>query len=444
MATILIIDDDADFRDTLVETVVALGHIPVPAKSGAEGLALAASESIDAVLLDYRMPGMDGLEVLKRLMAAPETTRLPVVMLTAFASGGNTIDAMRLGAFDHLMKPAGRDEIAAVLGSALAERRASAPLVAARLDMLVGSSAAMRTVQKLIGRAAAADTTVLITGESGVGKELVARAIHRHGSRAAKDFVAINCAAIPEALLESELFGHERGAFTGAAEKRKGLFQSAEGGTLMLDEIGDMALALQAKVLRAIDDRKVQPVGATRAVPIDVRIIAATHRDLSTLIADSRFRQDLYYRLAVLAIDVPPLRKRRDDIVPLAEHFLGAVAASPRGLTDSAAAKLQAHDWPGNVRELRNAIERAVVMTRATVLDADDLCLSQASRIDRQDTNTEGGASVTLGDAVARLEACMIRDALLEAGGNRAEAARRLGIRRQLLYVKMRQHGIES
>ncbi len=443
MATILIIDDDADFRDTLIETVTSLGHTAVAAKSGSEGLALSASGNLDAVLLDYRMPGIDGLEVLKRLTAAPATAHVPVIMLTAFASGGNTIEAMRLGAFDHLMKPAGRDEIAAVLAAALVERQAPTAASLPKPDTLIGVSAAMRNIQKLIGRAASTATTVLITGESGVGKELVARAIHRHGGRRSKEFVAINCAAIPEALLESELFGHEKGAFTGAGERRKGLFQAAEGGTLLLDEIGDMAPPLQAKVLRAIDERKVLPVGATRAVPIDLRIIAATHRDLPKLITEGRFRQDLYYRLAVLQIDMPPLRERRDDILPIAEHFLGMLADPPRVLTPAAAAKLQGHDWPGNARELRNAIERAVVMTRTPVLDATDLRLTETAPSGRTDTIADQG-SCTLGDAVARLEARMIRDSLSGAGGNRAEAARRLGIRRQLLYAKMRQHGIES
>jgi len=439
MAHILIIDDDRDFRDTLAETVRSLGHQPTTAASGQEGLATIQRQPVEAVFLDYRMPGMDGLEVLRRLMAAPATAQLPVIMLTAFATGDNTIEAMRLGAFDHLIKPASRDDISKLLTRALAGAEFRQAANGAKSDALVGASPAMRAVQKLIGRSAASETTVLVTGESGVGKELVARAIHGYGPRSSKAFVAVNCAAIPGALLESELFGHEKGAFTGATERRKGLFQAADGGTLFLDEIGDMELALQPKVLRAVDERMVLPVGATRPITIDVRIIAATHRDLAKRIAEGTFREDLYYRLAVLPIHVPSLRERREDIVPLAEHFLGMLTKPARTITPAAVAKLESHSWPGNVRELRNVIERAVVMTRNSRLDAADIVLPEGSSEAAEAVQETG-----LSDALARMEERLIRNAMRDAKNNRAEAARRLGIRRQLLYSKLKQYGIES
>ena len=359
MATILIVDDDAALRESLAETVSDLGHHAVLAKTGREALTRLASAEVAAVLLDLRMPGdLDGLAVLRRLREQPNPP--PVVILTAYANADNTIEAMRLGAFDHLTKPVGRAELASVIERMLpnGSREIAEPAQhVARFenDELIGLSEAMRQVQKTIGLAADSDTTVLILGETGTGKEVVARALHRHSRRAGRPFVAVNCSAIPADLLESELFGHIKGAFTGALADRLGAFREADGGTLLLDEIGDMPLPMQAKILRALQDKVVTPVGG-RPVAVDVRIIAATHRDLPDLVAHGRFREDLYYRLNVVPIAVAPLRERLADILPLAERFLRLVAGqgAPKQLTAAAAARLLAHPWPGNVRELRN------------------------------------------------------------------------------------------
>jgi DNA-binding NtrC family response regulator len=440
MARILIIDDDDGLRDSLAETVTDLGHTPEQAADGQAGLDRLARGGIGAVLLDLRMPGLDGMEVLRRLRAGRDAGRPmpPVAVLTAVATAANTIEAMRLGAVDHLTKPVGRAELAAVLARML-EAAAPAPAAAPSgdADELVGDSRAMREVQKAIGMLADSEASVLITGETGSGKEVVARAIHRHGPRASRPFVAVNCAAIPAGLLESQLFGHARGAFTGAVADRLGSFREADGGTLFLDEIGDMDLAMQAKLLRVVQDRVVTPVGG-RAVAVDVRLLSATHRDLRAAVAAGRFREDLFWRLGVVPLHLPPLRERLADIVKLAEHFLALV---PGGhvLSASAAARLLAHPWPGNVRELRNAMERAAALARHQVIGAEELAFLHAPAAAEVDW-----LAGDLPGAVARLETAMLRRALAEAGGNRAEAARLLGIHRQLLYDKLRRYGLSE
>jgi DNA-binding NtrC family response regulator len=440
MATILIVDDDAAMREGLAETVADLGHRARLAASGNDALALVADGGIDAVLLDLRMPGgLDGIEVLRQIRSRDDAP--PVVVLTAFASADNTIEAMRLGAFDHLTKPIGRDELKSVLLGMLAQRR-PAPS-SSRVEPgggLIGASEAIRRVQKTIGLAADGNATVLILGETGTGKELVARALHGHGRRKDKAFVAVNCAAIPTELLESELFGHVKGAFTGAAADREGAFREADSGTLFLDEIGDMPSAMQAKILRVLQEKVVTPVGG-KPVKVEVRVIAATHRDLPELVSAGRFREDLYYRLNVVPIMLPPLRERRGDIEPLAQHFLQLSAGPEQAkvLTAAALARLQEHSWPGNVRELRNTIERAVILVRGNVIDATDLDhLLGGSAAAQHDNVAEGD----LPAAVAKLEYEMIRKTLEACGGNRAEAARRLNIHRQLLYTKMQRYGL--
>ncbi len=433
MNTILVVDDDTPLRRAIATTIADLGHRPAEAADGPSALAWLTTHRADAVLLDLRMPGMDGLAVLRAIRGRPAPP--PVAILTAVPTSDNTIEAMRLGAVDHLAKPVGRDAIRALLDRMLADRPA-AP-AAASTGTFVGASAAMRDVQKTIGLVADSDATVLLVGETGTGKEIVANEIHRHGRRAKSPFVAVNCAAIPAELLESLLFGHVRGAFTGATADRPGFFREAHGGTLFLDEIGDMDLAMQAKLLRALQERVVTPVGG-RPVAVDVRIVAATHRDLPAAIRDRRFREDLYYRIGVVPIPLPPLRHRLADIVPLAEHFL-ATSSPPRQLAADAAARLLAHPWPGNVRELRNAMERAATLVRHNTILASDLAFLSA--------DLPGGTdwlAGTLPEAVARLETAMIRHALAGAAGNRARAAERLGIRRQLLYQKLARYGLAS
>ena len=307
---------------------------------------------------------------------------------------------------------------------------------------LVGASEAMRRVQKTIGMAADSDATVLILGETGTGKELVARALHQHSRRHAKPFIAVNCAAIPSELLESELFGHVKGAFTGAGTDRPGAFRDADGGTLFLDEIGDMPIAMQAKILRVLQDRVVTPVGG-KPVAVDVRVVAATHRDLEKLVASDAFREDLLYRLNVIPIPLPPLRERLADIVPLAEHFLRLSTrnGTPKRLTAAAAARLLAHSWPGNVREIKNVIERASVLVRDAIVDADDLELGRTDQADSELLPARW-LDADLPTALARLEKAMIAHALALCGGKRAEAARRLNINRQLLHAKMQRYGL--
>jgi DNA-binding NtrC family response regulator len=450
VARILIIDDDAAFRASLADTVLGLGHQALEANSAEEGIRQLARRSCDAVFLDYRMPGMNGLEAMvaiKERLAQPP----PIIMLTAYVSGANTIDAMKLGAFDHLVKPIGREAVRAVLEKALRSEPALRTGEGATGDSqdhgeLVGVSNSMREVHKRIGLAAASDSPVLILGETGTGKEMVARALHRHSRRASRPFVAINCAAIPKELLESELFGHVRGAFTGAATDRPGCFRAADTGVLLLDEIGDMALAVQAKILRALQEGEVTPLGSTRPVAVDVRLIAATHHDLPAAVTDGRFREDLWYRLNVLPIRIPPLRERLADIIPLAEHFLRLAARTqgPKGLSADAAQRLLRHSWPGNVRELKNLMDRCEVWVRHPVIGAADLEeISHAEQRTTADSLPRDWLEASLPDATQRLERALIERAMSQSGGNRTEAARRLGIHRQLLYRKLKQLGLD-
>lgn len=438
MALILVVDDDAAMRDTLAEAIVDLGHAPRLAESGAAALRILSENPIDAALIDLRMSGMDGLELLARIRESP--TPPPTTVLTAHATAHNTIEAIRLGAFDHLTKPIGREALARVLAAMLAaggEQRLRSPERAE--TGLIGSSDAMRAVQKAIGRLADSEATVLITGETGTGKELVARALHDHGRRAPQPFVAVNCAAIPTELMETELFGHVKGAFSGAMRDRLGAFREAQGGTLFLDEIGDMDPAMQAKILRALQERIVTPVGGS-PLAVDARIIAATHRDLAKRVADGSFREDLYYRLNVVPIHLPALRERLADIVPLAEHFL-ARAGSGKRLTAAAAAALIRYAWPGNVRELKNAMDRLHVTVHGNLIDAEDVLKTEPSVWDH--APTIDWPDEDLPTATLRLEEFLIRRALARCGGNRAEAARLLNIHRQMLYTKMKRLGIE-
>ena len=442
MTVVLIVDDEKALRDGLSEAIRDLGYEPVVASSGREALAVAATAKPDAALLDLRMPDMDGLQVLIRLRNDAACAKLPVAIITAYATAANTIEAMRLGAFDHLTKPVGREDLASLLERMVRSRATKAlkpppPETDSVPDDLIGSSNSMREVQKTIGLVADSDATVLITGETGTGKEVVARTIHRVGARGAGPFMALNCAAIPPDLLESELFGHVKGAFTGAVLERKGAFREAHGGTLFLDEIGDMDLAMQAKILRAIQERVVTPVGG-RPQKIDVRIIAATHRDLEQWVKQGRFREDLFYRLNVVPIELQPLRKRAADIAPLAEHFLALASSPKKNLSNEAVLRLTDHAWPGNVRELRNAMERVAVMCRSDIVTAPDL-----SFLTTPSHAADGSAnSGDLSSAVEHLERRMIAEALAESRGNRAEAARRLGIHRQLLHAKAEKYGL--
>ncbi|MDH0777239.1 sigma-54 dependent transcriptional regulator [Delftia tsuruhatensis] len=443
MARILIVDDDTAFRESLAEMLGDLGHGVSQAPTVAAGLQILQAGSVDAAIVDLRMPGEDGLAFLRK---ARGLSRAPCIMLTAYASGGNTIEAMRLGAFDHLTKPIARTALVEALDRALqgagpaqdcGDGQAGQPQMHDDGELVSGSEA-MRQVFKRIGLAADSDATVLVLGETGTGKELVARALHRNSVRAERPFVAVNCAAIPADLMESELFGHVKGAFTGAVSDRAGRFREAQGGTLFLDEVGDMPLPTQAKILRALQEREITPVGASRALPVNVRIIAATHRDMPDAVRQGRFREDLWYRLQVVPVHLPPLRERLGDVLLLAEHFLRqGGGASPKRLGSDAARLLLAHDWPGNVRELRNAMERAALLCPGPVIGPEHIGLQPAAA---------NGPAIDwngpLAPAVAQLEREMVTRALAATMGNRAEAARRLGLSRQQLYRKLAEFGL--
>ena len=436
MARILIIDDDAAFRDSLAEVLQDLGHSVLLAESTNAGLHRLRTEEVDTVIVDLRLPGDDGLVFLRR---AAGISQVPCIMLTAYASGSNTIEAMSLGAFDHLTKPVSRLALVETLERALRQAVPAAdPLVVSEPaddTELVSSSEVMRQVFKHIGLAANSDATALILGETGTGKELVARALHRNSARAGGPFVAVNCAAIPTELMESELFGHVKGAFTGAVNERTGRFREADGGTLFLDEIGDMPLCTQAKILRVLQEREITPVGGNLVQPVNVRIVVATHRDLPAAVKEGRFREDLWYRLQVVPLWLPPLRERLGDVLLLAEHFLRRLGGdSPKRLSAAAARLLLAHPWPGNVRELRNAMERAAILSHGPVIEVEHIGLqATAALTPGLDIDLEGPMAA----AIAQLEREMIVRALAATAGNRAEAARRLGLSRQQLYRKL-------
>jgi DNA-binding NtrC family response regulator len=434
MARILIVDDDDSFRQALSESIRDLGHQVIEANRASDALEL-ISET-DITFLDLKMPGMTGIDFLRE--AKPTG---PVIVLTAFADSSNTIEAIKLGAFDHLTKPIGRADLKRVLAEALKRPQiteASGAVTSA--GELIGFSTGMREVQKRIGVAASGNLTVLIHGETGTGKELAARAIHQHSDRANQPFVAVNCAAIPRELLESELFGHVKGAFTGAIQPRPGKFREASNGTLLLDEIGDMNLEMQAKILRILQDKMVTPVGGQSTQEVDVRIIAATHQDLSKNVAAGRFRQDLFFRLNVLSIRLPPLRERGSDILLLAEHFLALATQPAKSLSAAAAARLLEYGWPGNVRELENVIRSASLAVRSNVVDDADLQLTIP--FSQLDSRIEDLLRLDYHSAISRLEKLLLERALARANGNRAEAARLLNIHRQLLYTKLKEHGL--
>jgi DNA-binding NtrC family response regulator len=455
MAMILIVDDDAAFRATLAETLEDLGHDVRQAASCEAGLRGLAGGGVAAAIVDLRLPGDDGLAFLR---AAPAIAPgVPCLMLTAYASGSNTIEAMRLGAFDHLTKPLGRDALTVALGRALkagaqaAHKTPDTPAPDGDLQIdekMLSNSEEMRAIFKRIGLVADSDNSVLVLGETGTGKELVAQALHQNSARAAGPFVAVNCAAIPAELLESELFGHVKGAFSGATTDRPGRFREADGGTLFLDEIGDMALPTQAKILRVLQEREVTPLGARHSQPVDLRIVAATHRDLEAEVAAGTFRADLWYRLQVITIMLPPLRERAGDVTLLAAHFLrGRAGGHAKRLSEPALRALEAHDWPGNVRELRNTIQRAVALSEGDLIEIEHLGLGAARQGGGATTLAIAGTDIdwdgTLERALAQVELAMLRRALDAAAGNRSEAARRLGLSRQQLYRKLAQYQME-
>ena len=437
---VLIVDDDAEMRALLADHLGAEGHAARAAADGPAALAALREAEYDVVIADLRMQGMDGLEVLRQARTIRPEAR--VIIITAFGSIESAIAAMRAGAYHYVPKPFKLAEISLAVGKALEDRRLREENRRLREEVagryrfhnLLGASTAMQAVFALIRQAAPGDSNVLITGESGTGKELVAKALHYNSPRAEQPFVPVNCAAVPAGLLESELFGHVKGAFTGAVAARRGLFRDAEGGTLFLDEVGDMAPELQAKLLRAIEDRAVRPVGGDEAVPLDLRLVAATNKDLAARIQEGLFREDLYYRLAVIPIHLPPLRDRRDDIPLLAEHFLQrAVAASGKPVgtfTPEAMAALLRHPWPGNARELENVVERAVMLTAGEQIPPEALLLDASPAPAPAALLAQAARRPTLKDLTAEYVALVLR----EVGGDKDKAAEILGVSKRSLY----------
>ncbi len=379
-ARILVIDDEPAIRDSLKMILEYEGYEFLGAPSGQDGIALVQRESPDMVFLDVKMPGMDGIETLTRLRAISDM--LPIVMISGHATRETAFQAAKLGAFGFIEKPLGREDVLLQVRNALEQGRLRAEnrelrATAELKHEMIGNSPALRAVTEAIRRAAPTSATVLIQGESGVGKELVARAIHRNSLRRRERFVQVNCAAIPDELIESELFGHEKGSFTGATEKQIGKFEQADRGTIFLDEVGDMSLKTQAKVLRVLQEGEVERVGSSRTIKVDVRVIAATNKDLEKEIEKGSFREDLFFRLSVIPIHVPPLRERPEDIPLLVRHFASLFAREnnfrPRQITPAAMAALQRHRWKGNIRELRNTVERMIIMAPGEIIDVGDL-----------------------------------------------------------------------
>jgi DNA-binding NtrC family response regulator len=446
----LIVDDEPEECELVRDALSQAGFDTHSVLDSRQALELVATRPFDVVLTDLNMPGMSGTELCRRI--AETVPHLPVVLVTAFGSIDSAVDAMRAGAYDFLTKPFDVDAVALVLrravehGALRCEVDALRRVVdtSQRYGQLHGSSQAMREVYELIERVADNDAPVLITGESGTGKEIVAREIHARGRRNAGRFVAINCAAMPEALLESELFGHVRGAFTDARSPREGLLAAASGGTLLLDEIGDMPLGLQPKLLRALQERVVRPVGATDEVAFDARIIAATNRDLEGAIEAGRFREDLYYRINVIQIELPPLRARGGDTLALAQKFLGEVAVrngKPVGsLTPAAAERLLGYDWPGNVRELQNCIERVVALSRSDRIDLPDL--PPKVRDYRSAHVLVAGDYPHDLQPLEEVERRYILRVMDACKGNKSQAARVLGIGRKTLYRRLVSFGV--
>jgi DNA-binding NtrC family response regulator len=445
---ILVVDDEEKLRRVIELHLMSAGFDVDKARSAEEALKLV--DRADMVITDLRLPSMDGLQLLS--LFRRQNAHAPVVVMTAFGTVENAVEAMKSGATDFLLKPFSLDHLTAVVQKALEvralrdENRQLKEELGRRyeFDNIKGRSPAMQEIYSTIARVAPTRATVLLAGESGVGKDLIARAIHFHSPRRDKPFVKINCTALPENLMESELFGYEKGAFTGAAQSKPGKFELADSGTVLLDEIGDVPASIQVKLLRVLQEREFERLGSNKTLHIDVRVIAATNQDLRAALEQGTFREDLYYRLNVVPISIPPLRARREDIPFLAEHFVKALASdngSPvQSITHAGIQKLVDYHWPGNVRELQNVIERSLVLCAGTTLDADDIKLETAPRTRAQ----TGDHLLPDGMTLDEYEQSIIREALQRAEGNKSQAARLLGLTRNALRYRLTQMGLEG
>jgi nitrogen regulation protein NR(I) len=467
MDSILIIDDDDQLRRSFEKLLTEEGYHVRCAASAEAGLLMVEERRPELVIMDIRLPGMSGLEAFGRLHTLD--SKMPVIIMTAYGTTETAINATKMGAFDYILKPFDIPEMLNTIRQAINAGRFMRKPVAlnaipdqADRDAIIGNSPAMQTVYKSIGRVAATDATVLIRGDSGTGKELVARAIYQHSHRAEMPFLVINCVALPDTLLESELFGYEKGAFTGATHRRIGKIEQAKGGTIFLDEIGDMPLTLQAKILRLLQEKCIERLGGRETIPVDVRIIAATNRNLEQMITSSGFREDLYYRLKVVTIWLPSLSQRTEDIVPLARFHLTRHAAALNldvpAITDEALTTLQQLPWPGNVRELANTIQKALIFNRGAPIRSEDIlaAVKESNAADQADTKSDeeilrlyirkqihsGRGECIYDSAIDRFAAIMIEEALSFTSGNRSRAAKLLGISRPTLHAKIEKFGM--
>lgn len=456
MPRILVADDDAGIRTLLCELLQDEGFDVDEAENGAAVVAAFADKGSapELALMDVRMPDVTGIDVLRSLSDKSDGP-LPVIVMTAYGSASIAIEAMQLGAFDYVTKPFDLDDVLLRIQRFFDRQALQQEVQQLRKSVdrepneyIIGNSASMQDVYKTIGLVARAETTVLITGETGTGKELVATTLHRNSAYAHGPMIKVNCAALPETLLESELFGHEKGSFTGAIAQRKGKFEMAHRGTIFLDEIGEMTLATQKKLLRVLQEREFERVGGTVPVKVDTRVIAATNKNLPSEVRDGNFREDLYYRLNVIVIYLPPLRERRDDIPMLVGHFLDKhrvnVSAQPAQMSNSAMRMLVEHDWPGNVRELENTIERAVVLAQGGVITEDHISFSSADQGHFIDIAARIRTRTPLREVVREVERQMILEALREESGDRVDAAQALGLDVEDLYSKLRDFGISD
>jgi two-component system response regulator HydG len=448
---ILVVDDEESHRIMLRAVLKEDGYEVTEAADGVDAVKAVEAEAFDLILMDIRMTNMDGIEALSEIRKI--SPLVPVLIMTAYASVKTAVEALKAGAFDYVTKPLDIEELKILIDKGLehyhlrTENLALKERIGDRFDFsrIIGRSGKMNIILDTLAMVAPSDATVLIMGESGTGKEVAANAIHHNSSRAGQPFIKVSCAALPETLLESELFGHEKGAFTGAVSRREGRFQLAHRGTIFLDEVGEMSPAIQTKLLRVLQEKEFEPLGSTRTIKVDIRVIAATNKDLPKEVREGRFREDLYYRLNVVPITMPPLRERKEDIPPLADHFLAVYREKNRkplkGISGKALDLLARYDWPGNIRELENFIERAVIMTKEEMITAVDFP-PQIQRLSGE--GEKGGFAIPYGTSLEAMEKELIIKTLAETGGNRTRASEILGINRRTLQNKLKEYGLNT